>query len=106
MSAIVSFTDGSDWSIGRRDWNKLQERTQEKLRAEGHENLQWLIRDYGVAFDLQSKEARGPMARALLAAAREVQEESGSREGWDVAEKGPYFGELVGLLEHELAASS
>ncbi|MFF3560104.1 hypothetical protein ACFYXS_08715 [Streptomyces sp. NPDC002574] len=102
MSAFVGFSDGSDWSIGQRGWDRLLDRTREKLRAEGLDSLQWEIFDYGVDFDAHPEHIRAPLARALLAAARELQIELGAQEGWD-AGKGPYFGNLVAFLERESA---
>ncbi|MFC1416583.1 hypothetical protein [Streptacidiphilus cavernicola] len=106
MSAIVGFTDGSDWSVGQRGWNKLLDRTRERLRAAGLDDMQWEIFDYGVDFEAHLKEVRAPLAQALLAATRELQVELGGEESWDVAKNGAYFGELERLLEHEVASSS
>ncbi|MFJ4984962.1 hypothetical protein ACIP9H_14305 [Streptomyces sp. NPDC088732] len=102
MSAMVGFSDGSDWSVGRRGWNSLLDRTREQLRAQGLDSLQWEIFDYGVDFEAHPEHIRRPLARALLAAARGLQIELGAQEGWD-AGNGPYFGSLVELLEREAA---
>jgi|SRR5882757_3866537 len=103
MSGVVMFSDGGRWSVGRRGWNKLQERTVAKLVEAGHGDLEDEIQDYGVGFDPDRDGVRTALAAALLEAAREVQVESGAAEGWDPVKQGPYFGELVALLERELA---
>jgi hypothetical protein len=102
VSGIVSFSDGGSWSVGRRGWNKLQERAVAKLIEAGHADLEREVYDYGVRFELDPENVRIPIAEALLAAAREVQVESGAAEGWNPETQGPYFGDLVERLEREL----
>lgn len=103
MSGIVNFSDGSSWSVGRRGWNSLLERTRQRLESEGLGHLCAEITDYGAFFDQDPDEVRKPLAKALRDSAVELEREFSEREGWDTKANGPYFGELVDRLESELA---
>lgn len=102
MSGVVNFSDGSSWSVGRRGWNILVERTHQKLVGAGLDHLCNEIADYGVFFNLDSDEVRVPLAQALYDSSVELQVECAEAEGWDTATQGPYFGDLVEKLEREL----
>jgi hypothetical protein len=104
MSAALGFSDGGAWFVGQGGWNRLLERTRDKLKERNLDHLSGEIYDYGVDFDLHPDETRVPLVQALLDAALELQAELGLDEGWNVSERGPYFGELVERLERELSA--
>ncbi|MFD8569809.1 hypothetical protein [Streptomyces sp. NPDC059639] len=69
------------------------------------ESMQWEIFDYGVDLEAHEEDVRIPLVQALLSATRELQREFAAAEGWDVVERGPYFGDLEHLLECELDVS-
>ena len=106
MSGIVTFSDGGSWSVGRRGWNLLLERTRQVLEDEGLGHLCGEITDYGAFFNRDPDEVRVPLAKALLNAVVELQPELASQEQWDVQSRGPYFGELEIRLRRELGLNS
>lgn len=102
MSGIVNFSDGSSWSVGRRGWNLLVERTRQRLEDDGLGHLGVEIAEYGAFFDQDPDEVRRPLAKALRDSAVELERELSEMEGWDTKAKGPYFGDLVQKLDREL----
>jgi hypothetical protein len=102
MSGVVNFSDGSFWSVGRRGWNLLVERTRRRLENQGLGHLGAEITDYGAFFNRDPDEVRKPLAKALRDSALELERECSELEGWDTRVQGPYFGDLVDKLETEL----
>jgi hypothetical protein len=98
----VGFSDGSEQWLGRLIWRQLVERTRDKLREQGKPSLEYEIPSYGVSFALMTEEVRIPVASAFYKAVLEVQQEKALEENWDTGAYGPYFGNLVHLIEHEL----
>ena len=98
----VAFSDGSEHWIWSPHWRQLVERTRDKLQKQGRPDLEYEIQSYGLSFPLIPEEARATVASAFYEAVLEMQEERTIEENWDIDIYGPYFGNLVHLIEREL----